>query len=81
MKSEMKSAAVGVTDPMQVEVEVGNSMVTATANAASSEVAVSLDDKLSQLQALGFTLAESQLALTQADGEVNLAATLLFSSR
>ena len=53
----------------------------ASANASNSEVAVSLDDKLSQLQALGFTLAESQLALTQADGEVNLAATLLFSSR
>ena len=79
MKSNMKSAAVGVTDPMQVEVEVGNSIV--ATNAANSEVAVSLDDKLSQLQALGFTLAESQLALTQADGEVNLAATLLFSSR
>ena len=79
MKAEMKSTAVGVTDPMQVEVEVGNSI--ATANAANSEGVVSLDDKLSQLQALGFTLAESQLALTQADGEVNLAATLLFSSR
>ena len=42
---------------------------------------LSQDAKIQQLQALGFTRNEVELALSQADGEVNLAATLLLSSR
>lgn len=42
---------------------------------------LSQDEKIQQLQALGFSRDEVELALSQADGEVNLAATLLLSSR
>jgi Holliday junction resolvasome RuvABC DNA-binding subunit len=50
----------------------------ATPNPALSSTAA---DKLAQLRALGFSQQEAQLALQQADGDVDLAATLLLSSR
>jgi hypothetical protein len=65
-----------------------NGASSSSSNSASSgttsgslEPVLSVETKLEQLQALGFTKNESELALTQAEGDMNLAATLLFSSR
>ena len=51
------------------------------ATTSSASGVLSNEAKLEQLQALGFSKKESEQALSQADGEVDLAATLLFSSR
>ena len=63
----------------------GGAASSASANIVSSDHTftspLSQDAKIQQLQALGFTRNEVESALSQADGEVNLAATLLLSSR
>jgi hypothetical protein len=62
--------------------DTGEGTVSASSSSASaSEPMLSDEQKVNQLQALGFSKSESEQALVQAEGEVNLAATLLFSSR
>jgi hypothetical protein len=61
--------------------DIGEGSMSASSSSASSSEPMSDEQKLNQLQALGFTKSESEQALLQAEGEVNLAATLLFSSR
>jgi hypothetical protein len=51
------------------------------ASSSSSSEVVPLEVKLEQLQSLGFNRAEAEAALMQADGEVNFAASILFSSK
>jgi Holliday junction resolvasome RuvABC DNA-binding subunit len=51
------------------------------ASPSSSSEVVPVEVKLEQLQSLGFNRAEAEAALMQADGEVNLAASILFSSK
>ena len=58
-----------------------SSVPTESFTSTSTGDSLSKEEKLSQLEALGFPRGEAELALTQADGDVNLAATLLFSSR
>ena len=78
---DMKAAAIGVDNGMEVDL-TGSAHATSSSAASSSTVGtLSNEAKLEQLQALGFSKSESEQALSQADGEVDLAATLLFSSR
>ena len=62
---------------------VDESKVSSAGSASSSSASevVPNEVKLEQLQALGFNRAEAEAALMQADGEVNLAASILFSSK
>jgi hypothetical protein len=69
-------------EPSSTRMDLGAGSVSASSSSASSsEPMLSDEQKVNQLQALGFTKSESEQALLQAEGEVNLAATLLFSSR
>jgi hypothetical protein len=56
---------------------------TSAVHSQSSPAAASAStaEKLAQLQAMGFSPIEAQMALQQADGDVDLATTLLLSSR
>jgi len=59
-----------------------NSPAAASADQGRSEVPVLTNaEKVEQLLALGFAKQESEMALIQAEGDVNLAASLLFASR
>jgi hypothetical protein len=52
-----------------------------SASSSTSSEVVPFEVKLEQLQSLGFNRGEAETALMQADGEVNLAASILFSSK
>ena len=52
-----------------------------TAGTPNTPAGPSSAEKLAQLQAMGFSAIEAQMALQQADGDVDLATTLLLSSR
>ena len=59
-----------------------SSPAAASADQGRSEVPVLTNaEKVEQLLALGFAKQESEMALIQAEGDVNLAASLLFASR
>lgn len=80
-QDDLKPAAMGIEKRTAIDLSVSADVSSSSAMAVSSDSALSHDAKLAQLQALGFSKSESEQALSQADGEVNLAATLLFSSR
>lgn len=73
------SASASDLDRKQAGGGAASSASAAAENTISNTL--SKNEKIQQLQALGFTRNEVELALSQADGEVNLAATLLLSSR
>ena len=77
----MKPAAVGIGNGMEVDLTDTVHDTSSHATTSSASGVLSNEAKLEQLQALGFSKKESEQALSQADGEVDLAATLLFSSR
>lgn len=68
----------GSTPTATADASKGSS-ANSTSSSSSSEVD-QLEVKLGQLQSLGFSRAQAEAALMQADGEVNLAASILLSS-
>ena len=76
--SESATSAASDLDRKQAG---GGAASSASAAETATSNPLSENEKIQQLQALGFTRNEVELALSQADGEVNLAATLLLSSR
>lgn len=79
--SDGKLNDVEASSSSMVKGEGTVSASSSSASASSLESTLSDEQKVNQLQALGFSKSESEQALVQAEGEVNLAATLLFSSR
>lgn len=78
---DMKQAGCSLGDAPATIVDKNDGSNTGATSLASSSQVCTVDVKLEQLQALGFNRAEAEAALTQADGEVNLAASILFSSK
>ena len=78
-ESATSAASASDLDRKQAGGGAASSASAAAENTISNPL--SQNEKIQQLQALGFTRNEVELALSQADGEVNLAATLLLSSR
>ena len=78
-ESATSAASASDLDRKQAGGGAASSASAAAENTISNTL--SKNEKIQQLQALGFTRNEVELALSQADGEVNLAATLLLSSR
>lgn len=78
--SESATSAASASDLDRKQAGGGAASSAAAAENTISNT-LSQNEKIQQLQALGFTRNEVELALSQADGEVNLAATLLLSSR
>lgn len=72
---------VSSAEPSGTLMDVGEGSTTASSSSMPSSPVLSNEQKLEQLQSLGFTRLESEQALVQAEGEVALAANLLFSSR
>lgn len=88
MKSEgQSSSSTSASASSDSAISISNNEDMSSSSSASSSNnsgaadQMSLQDKLQQLQSFGFSLQESTQSLQQAAGDVNLAATLLLSSR